>query len=146
MCYKQAFHHSGMSRHSNFHRYAEHPFKHFFKHQTRSYGETPPANVEELDERYILTIYAPGFDKGDFEIRVKDDTLIINGKVAGRESEDLHRWRRREFIATPFERYFQMNEKVDKEAINAKYEDGLLTIELPKLEGFISQSQQIEIK
>jgi HSP20 family protein len=145
MCYKQAFHHSGMHRHSNFYRNEEHPFKHFMKHKMRSFSETPPANVEELDDKYILSIYAPGFDKSDFEIRIKDDTLIIMGKVTIPESEDPHRWRRREFIATPFERYFQLNEKVDKQGIHAKYEDGLLTIELPKLENFISESQQIEI-
>ena len=146
MCYKQAFHHVGSHHHSNFHRHEGHPFKNFIKHKMRTFSETPRANVEEFDDKYILSIYAPGFDKGDFEIRVKDDTLFIVGKVATQESEDLHRWRRREFIATDFERYFQLNERVDKQAINARYEDGLLTILLPKLEGFISQSQQIEIK
>lgn len=145
MCYKQAFKYPGM-HHSRFNHYQDHPFKHFIKHKMSAFNEMPPANVEEFDDKYILSIYAPGFEKNDFNVRIKDDTLIIIGKVSDQESEDMHRWRRREFSTTDFERYFQLNEKVDRQAINAKYEDGLLTIELPKLEGFETQRQEIKIQ
>ena len=144
MYYKQAFntscaHHS---RRSHGHR---HPFKHFMNH-LRSLEDTPPANVEELDDHYTISIYAPGLEKNNFEIQLKDDTLIVRGKPQKDANfDEPFRWQRKEYGAQAFERYFQLNEKIDKNAISAKYEDGVLRIELPKLEGFESHSHSIEV-
>ena len=142
MCYRQAnypaeMHHRGRSH--------SHPFKQFNKQRGAS-GSTPPANVEEFDDKYTLTLYAPAFEKGDFEIRIVDDTLVIQGKPKTQEDQDEFRWRRREFIPRSFERFFQLNEKIDKNSISAKYEEGILVIELPKLEASDSFKQQINIE
>lgn len=142
---KQAYH-PGRQHHGRFrHHHQHHPFKHFMR-QMKEYADTPPANVEELDDQYILSIYAPGFEKEDFEIRIKDETLVVAGKINQEMTEDAFRWRRKEFGARSFERYFQLNEKIDKNSISAKYEDGVLKITLPKLEGFESHTQSINIE
>lgn len=139
---KQAFHPGA----GHYRRYSHqhHPFGQFMK-QMKEYSDTPPANVEELDDHYQLLIYAPGFDKQDFEIRVKDDTLLVSGKVR-EPKEDVHHWRRKEFGPKSFERYFQLNEKIDKETITAKYEDGVLRIHLAKKAGFETRTQNIDVQ
>lgn len=145
MYYKQAFcpgakHHHGRRDH-----HMHHPFKQFIR-EMKSMQDTPPANVEELDDRYILSLYVPGLTREDIEIKIKDETLVVASNVRNEEPEERNRFRRKEFGLKPFERYFQLNEKIDKEAINAKYEDGILTINLPKLAGFESYRQNIEVQ
>ncbi len=143
MCYRQVNYPSEMHHRSRSH---SHPFRQFNKHKGGSSGSTPPANVEEFDDKYTLTLYAPAFEKGDFEVHIVDDTLLIQGKQKNQEDEDQFRWRRREFIPRSFERFFQLNEKIDKNSISAKYEEGILVIELPKLEASDSFKQQINIE
>ncbi|MCB0686273.1 MAG: Hsp20/alpha crystallin family protein [Saprospiraceae bacterium] len=143
MYHNQAFGPTCMHSHRRKHHH-HHPFKKFM-HQMKTMADTPPANVEELDDRYVLSIYAPGFKREDFEIKLKDDTLLIQGKTTQEELENNQRWRRKEFGPQSFERYFQLNEKIDKSAISAKYEDGILSVVLLKMEGFESVSQQIEV-
>ena len=92
-------------------------------------GSMPPANIEESDNAYNLTISTPGYRREDVKVSLSDDVLVVTG-VPG-ESEPVGTSRVREFPA-PFRRMFRLNEKVDAEKIVATLRDNLLTIELGK--------------
>ena len=94
----------------------------------------PPVNIEELGDRYELHLAAPGRTKSDFQISTQGDVLTIASRK--QEESDLaarQNWTRREFRTVPFERQFQLNEKIDAEGITASYTDGVLVVTLPKL-------------
>ena len=139
MCYKGARH----SRRGRHHHHWHHAKRHW-KQRMAAHWETPPVNIEEFDDRYELLVYAAGYTKSDFKVALRDDTLIIGAKKP-REEEGTTHWRRREFRPQGFERQFELNDRVDKEAISAKYEDGILKVTVGKLAGFETQRQDIDI-
>ncbi|MEM9549100.1 MAG: Hsp20/alpha crystallin family protein [Bacteroidota bacterium] len=102
----------------------------------------PPANVRELDDKYELYLYAPGYEKSDFIIALIDDRLSISVKEKKAEEGN---WRRQEFAQQEFVREFSLSEKVDKSAIVAKYVNGVLILAIPKLEEFETSRQEIAI-
>lgn len=102
----------------------------------------PPVNVQELDDKYELFLYAPGLAKEDFKLTVEDKVLQIS---AEKKSSSESSWQRKEYNPGGFERRFELNEKIDEGAIGAKYEDGILLVTLPKLEGFETKRKEIGI-
>lgn len=106
---------------------------------------SPPVNVQELDNHYELLLFAPGFQKSDFQVKTKDRILII-GLDAKKDSKAEPNWLRREFASSGFQRRFELNEEVDTDKISAKYEDGILYVTLPKLSGFETSRQEIEVE
>ena len=96
----------------------------------------PPVNIQELDDRYEVFLFAPGLTKEDFEISLKDNLLTISAKEKHQdETSGGGYWKRKEFVAGGFERKFELNEKIDLDSIKAKYEGGVLQLTLAKLEG-----------
>ena len=143
MCNRRAFYNHWNQHHSaKFNRRGEHPAKKFWKGKFNAAFNHPPVNVEESDDQYVLYLYAPGLEKSDFLIATVDQTLSIS--VEKKEEEQMS-WRRKEFSPGGFKRQFELNEKVDKTTISAKYENGVLEVTLPKLEGFETARQTVEI-
>ena len=96
----------------------------------------PPVNIQELDDRYEVFLFAPGLTKEDFEISLKDNIMTISAKEkAHSEAEEGGYWKRKEYAAGGFERKFELNEKIDLDSIKAKYEEGVLRLTLSKQEG-----------
>ena len=138
MCNRQSYFMRKMHRHGHADAFRN------FRWKLDQWEKDPPVNVEEFDDKYVLYLSAPGFERDDFKVNIKDETLVIHAK-RNKKEEAEGQWRRREFGAEDLERYFQLNEKIDKEAISAKYEDGVLKIFLPKLAGFESFRHQIDV-
>ena len=87
----------------------------------------PPYNIERLgDNEYRITMAVAGFEKDEFKIEVKEQTLIVTGhkKPDGKERVFLHRG----IAARSFERRFQLADHV--EVSGADFQDGLLHIDL----------------
>jgi len=124
-------------------RYHDHPAKKFWKERFKTTFNYPPVNVQEFDDKYILYLYAAGYEKSDFLIATIDNTLKISaGKL---NDEEKMAWKRQEYSPKDFERQFELNEKVDVSKIEAKYENGVLIVTLPKLEEFETSRQEIKI-
>ena len=138
MCYKKAYHHGWGHPKNKFRKMAGHYARHRYGH-----AWFPPVNVKELEDSYELWVYAPGYEKSDFQVNLQDDTLII--EVTKKEGIVDGPWRRQEFKARPFKRQFELNEKIDREGIAAKYSDGILVITLAKLPGFETVTSEITI-
>jgi molecular chaperone IbpA len=87
----------------------------------------PPYNIERLgDNQYRITMAVAGFNKDEFRIEVKEQTLVVTGEKQpeGKERVFLHRG----IAARSFERRFQLADHV--EVKGADFNDGLLHIDL----------------
>ncbi len=144
MCHNRAYykswkHHPG----TKFRGHHGHPAKKFWAERFKTAFNYPPVNVQEFDDKYILYLYAPGYEKSDFLIATIDSTLKIS--VEKQNNEEQMEWRRQEYSPKDFTRQFELNEKVDVSMIEAKYKNGVLIVTLPKLEGFETSRQEIQI-
>ncbi|MFK7969019.1 MAG: Hsp20/alpha crystallin family protein [Bacteroidia bacterium] len=143
MCNRRAYHqHWNVHRGGQFKGYGEHPRKQAWKERFGAMFNTPPANVQEMDDKFELQIFAPGFEKSDFIIALTDQTLRISVEE---KAEDNANWKRKEYTPSGFSREFALNETIDKEALEAKYENGVLIVSLPKLDGFETARQDIPV-
>jgi molecular chaperone IbpA len=87
----------------------------------------PPYNIERLgNNEYRITMAVAGFDKDEFKVEVKEQTLLVTGvkKAEDKERVFLHRG----IAARSFERRFQLADYV--EVKGADFKDGLLHIDL----------------
>lgn len=97
----------------------------------------PAINVKESDKGYIVELAAPGMTKEDFCVHINDEgNLIIKmeSKQEKKEEGTNVRYLRREFSYSKFEQTLILPDDVDKEKIAARVENGVLTVELPKME------------
>ncbi|HEB61590.1 MAG TPA: Hsp20/alpha crystallin family protein [Bacteroidetes bacterium] len=122
--------------------FGEHPLNKIWKAHSGTSFNNPPANVKELDDKYELHLYVPGYKKSDFLITLIDQNLSIS---VDKKNEEKANWRRQEYIPGDFVRQFELNDKVEKSSIGAKYENGVLIISLPKGVGFETERQEIKI-
>ena len=109
----------------------------------------PAINVKETDKTYTVELAAPGMTKSDFNVHINDEgNLIIKmeKKQENKEEDKSARYLRREFSYTKFEQTLILPDDVKKEDIAARVENGVLTVELPKIvEEKAKVSRQIEI-
>ena len=109
----------------------------------------PAINVKESDKAYTVELAAPGMKKEDFNVHINDEgNLIIKmeQKQEHKEEDKSVRYLRREFSYSKYEQTLILPDDVKKDAISAKVEHGVLTIELPKVvEEKVKVSRQIEI-
>ncbi len=93
----------------------------------------PSANIRETADGFSIEVAATGFAKDEIKIAVEKDTLTVSAsKETKSETTDDQKWHRREFTARSFSRSFRLPETVDPEAIAAKLENGILTLDLVK--------------
>jgi len=95
---------------------------------------TPAVNVKETDASFEVALAVPGLTKEDFKLAVEDDRLTISAKQETQSEDSNERFTRKEFNFQSFERSFLLPDNVNSEAISASYENGILKVELPKVE------------
>ena len=105
----------------------------------------PAANVHETSAAYVLELNAPGRNKEDFKVNVDKDLLTISYEKKEDEVQQDQKTVRREFHFSSFKRSFSLDEKIDASNIQAKYENGILKIELPKKPEIRQEPKQITI-
>ena len=109
----------------------------------------PAINVKETDKAYVVELAAPGMTKADFNVHINDEGNLIvkmEKKNENKEEDKSARYLRREFSYTKFEQTLILPDDVKKEDISAKVDNGVLTVELPKIvEEKVKVSRQIDI-
>ena len=106
-------------------------------------SSTPAVNVRENETMYSLEILAPGFRKEDITIDMENNVLTISGEAKKEEMAENEKFIRKEFNFQSFKRSFTLPEnKIDSEAIEAKYADGVLKVNLPKLAEELKKMQK----
>ena len=92
----------------------------------------PAVNIKDTEKSFELELAVPGVKKDDFTIEVDHDVLTISSEVTRENEESQEQYTRREFSYAAFKRAFTLPETVDSTKIDARYENGILTLTLPK--------------
>jgi HSP20 family protein len=124
----------------------------FFMNQGKGaslWNNTMPAvNIKETEDQYELEVAAPGFDKADFQISVEQNVLTISSEKKNNREKNGEDGRitRCEFSYSAFKRSFDLPEMVNQANISANYNNGILSIVIPKKEEAKPQpARKIEI-
>lgn len=101
----------------------------------KEFGQLFPAvNIKESSKDFSLEFAAPGFKKEDFKVTVENDVLNISAETKEEKNEENKKFTRREFTYNSFSRSFSLPENANTESIDAKYENGILNLSIPKKE------------
>ncbi len=127
-------------------------FNDFFDNDwmTRSNATAPAINVIENENGYELELAAPGMTKEDFRVTLDNDgDLVINmEKKQNPEEKKRGHYLRREYSYTKFQQTMLLPDDADREAIEAKVENGELKVSIPKIKRVPVQDtrKSIEVK
>jgi HSP20 family protein len=106
----------------------------------------PLLNIKETNNEYEISLAAPGFAKEDFKVIVENDVLTISSEKKEEKVESTEKgvYSRKEFWYQNFSRSLTLPQgEVDTQAIFAKYDNGILTVSLPKKEEAKPQSAKL---
>jgi len=106
----------------------------------------PPVNITEKQDLYLVELAAPGFEKADFNVKLEENILTISTEKKETVKSENDKMIRREFGYKSFKRSFTIDEKINAENITAKYENGILILELPKKEIVKPSAKEINIQ
>ena len=110
----------------------------------------PAINVKESEKDYTVELAAPGLTKDDFTVNVDNDGNLhikIENKSNKKEEDKKTHYLRREFSYSKYEQTLLLPDDVEKEKIAATVNNGVLTVDLPKIEKKEEKTaRQIEIK
>lgn len=113
------------------------PWNELFDNGSSFFGRVmtvPAVNILENKEDYKVSLAVPGMKKEDFNIDVEGNMLSISCEKEENKEEKEEQFTRKEYNYSSFSRSFTLPEGVNKEKIEAKYEDGVLKLVLPKRE------------
>ena len=110
-----------------------------FDWSNRNYSETnttvPSVNIKENADAFNVEMAVPGFDKKDFKIALDHNVLTISSeKKVENETKEGERFTRHEYSYQSFSRSFTLPEAANGDKISAKYDNGILNVEIPKRE------------
>ena len=104
----------------------------------------PAMDVYETDDAIVATLELPGIEPSDVEVSVEDSTLTVSGSrefSSEVKAEDYHRVERR---YGSFTRAITLPQTADLEKVDARFDKGVLTVEVPKIEK--AKPKKIEVK
>jgi HSP20 family protein len=109
----------------------------------------PAINVLESDKDYTVELAAPGLKKEDFNVNINDEgNLVIKmeQKQEDKEEDKKDHYLRREFSYSKYEQTLILPDDVEKDSISARMENGVLTVQLPKMQQTVTKAgRQIEV-
>lgn len=104
----------------------------------RNYSVTnttlPSVNIRENDDAYQVEMAAPGMEKDDFNIELNNNVLRISSEKKAENKDEKEDYTRREFSYQSFSRTFTLPLTVESDKISARYDKGVLHVEIPKKE------------
>ena len=106
----------------------------------------PPVNIVEKADSYQLEVAVPGLEKADFNIKLDGNLLTISAAKKEETKSETDKIVRKEFSSKAFKRSFTLDEKIDSASIEAKYENGILKLLLPKKEESKAVTKEINIQ
>jgi HSP20 family protein len=107
----------------------------------------PAVNISEDDKSYTVELVSPGFKKEDFKIKVDDDVLTISAETKKESTEGSSKeYSRREYSYNSFTRSFRLPENAKDNEISARYNDGILEIQIPKSNTQVKATKEISVQ
>jgi HSP20 family protein len=105
-----------------------------------------PANIVKNEAGYELQLAAPGFEKEAFKVNLEKGLLTVSAEVKEAAAENKAGFVRREFRQQSFKRSWTLDETIDAEKIEARYNNGILVLTLPKKAEVTEPVKQISIQ
>ncbi len=106
-------------------------------------GWTPRVDLSETDDAYHIHVDLPGVNKDDVDVSMRDGMLIIRGERKDERREEKGDAVRVERSFGQFYRSFALPKSINEDSINARYDNGVLAIDVPKAEE--TKPRRIEI-
>ncbi len=106
----------------------------------------PPANIIEKNDVYTVELSVPGMEKTDFAVKLDGKILTISSEKKAETATENEKVIRKEFSYKAFQRSFTIDEKIDTTNITARYENGILKLDLPKKEEVKKVAKEITIQ
>jgi HSP20 family protein len=103
---------------------------------------TPPVDIEETEDAWVVEAEVPGARRDDIDVQVRDNEVMITGEIKERERKGMLRRRTRR--TGRFEYRVTLPGETDPSSVDAKLNDGVLTLRIPKAER--ARPQHVEIK
>ena len=100
-------------------------------------SSSPALNILENEKEFKVEVAAPGMTKEDFDVKIDDENnlvISVDKKTETEEHDEETCYLRREFSYSHFQRRMILPDTVDRDKISAKADNGILTINIPKLE------------
>ena len=94
----------------------------------------PKVNIKETSDAFVVEMAVPGLKKSDLHIDIDHQIVSISAEKKEENEQKEENYTRREFGYSSFKRTFALPESVNAEKINASYNEGILSILLPKKE------------
>lgn len=94
---------------------------------------SPLADVYETADSFVVQLEVPGIEEDDIEVHVDGDSAVIRGRRQPMSRSRPDSFHRMERSYGSFSRSFQFPEDVDPDRVTARFKDGLLRVEIPKL-------------
>ena len=106
----------------------------------------PAVNISETNDNYELEFNVPRRKKEDFKITVDKNILTVSFERKEESKDETKQFIKREFVTQSFKRSFTLDEKINADDINAKYENGILYLTLQKKEEVKVLPKEIAVK
>ncbi len=113
---------------------------------TKPAGFSPLVNVGEDNDHYFIEIVAPGLQKADFAVNIENAMLTVSFEKQTTDVDETKKYHRKDFAITGFKRTFNIEKNIDFDKIEAKYENGILELMLPKKQEEKPTPKTVEIK
>jgi HSP20 family protein len=105
-----------------------------------------PVNIYETAEGFQLEVSVPGINKEDIKVNVEKGLLTISYDKKEENKSEGSKTIRREFSSRSFKRSFTVAEEINADAVQAKYENGILKLLLPKKEQVKETPKQVVVQ
>ena len=113
----------------------------------KTYSSSPAMDFQDLGDKYVAKLDMPGMTKEAINVEIKETTLTVTGeREAGSVETDTTGYYRKERSASSFKRVIALPGEVKVDQVDAKYENGVLTLSLPKLKVESGNNKKIEIR
>jgi HSP20 family protein len=106
----------------------------------------PPVNIQETADAYHLELSAPGRSKEDFRLGIENGQLTVAFEKKEETKTEEYKTIRKEFSFKSFKRSFSLDDRIDADGIQARYENGVLKLLLPKKAQAKESTKQITIQ
>lgn len=108
-------------------------------------GAYPKVNIVNRDDKVEIVAELAGFTKDDIDLEIEEDVLTISGKSPQQDKEEVTYYLR-ELKRSSFRRSFKVVDQYEMDKVTAKFDNGLLTITLPKVKEEVKVAKKVTIK
>ena len=110
----------------------------------RAFDHAPKVEVQENGKNYTISVELPGLDQKDVKVMIEGDVLTVSGEKHVERSDEKTHYSERSYGS--FTRAFTLPSDTNREAIAARFKNGVLSLEIPKAAQPRAQVKQVEIK